>query len=259
MKQRLLAVARMAGLLPALDAARFLKASRESKRENSAFLKVHPDFAPPPLWWMHDMYRHTSFRLYWESGRQTAAALAAKIDRHVDATRPKIADWGCGLSRVIRHLPDRYQCVGFDYNKHAVDWATEHIDGVRFARNSLLPPLPAEDGSFDALYALSVFTHLSARAHEEWVREIHRVLAPGGVFLGAFHMTPNENQLLAGERAKFDKGELVVRSGVKEGSRTFVAYHPEPYVRALLSGSFEILEGPAEFFSQSLFVARKKP
>ncbi len=83
------------------------------------------------------------------------------------------------------------------------------------------------------------------------------MLVPGGVFLGAFHMTPGEGQLLAEEQRRFDAGDLVVRGHVKEGSRANVAYHPEAYLRARLFDGFQVLEGPTPFFGQSLFVVRK--
>lgn len=262
MKQRLLAAARGLGLLPALDAVRFLRSRTASAAENRRFLDAHPDFDPPPLWWMHDMYRHTSFELYWRTGAATAAALAARIDAHVTAERQRVdavrvADWGCGLARVLRHLPERYQRTGFDYNEHAVAWCAEHVKGAQFFHNGLYPPLPAAAASFDALYALSVFTHLSEEAHRAWIADIARALAPGGIFLGAFHMRPPPGQLLPEEMARFDAGKLVVRANVKEGSRTFVAYHPEAYLRRELLQGWEILEEPAEFFGQTLFVARR--
>jgi SAM-dependent methyltransferase len=247
----------MLGLLPALDAARFICAKWRTSEENRAFLSTHPDFVAPPLWWMHDMYRHTSFDLYWRTGAATAAGLTARIDRYVEAGAPRIADWGCGLARVLRHLPDRYGRTGFDYNAQAVDWCTDHIKGARFLRNELRPPLPVEAASFDALYALSVFTHLSAEAHAAWIAEIARALTPGGIFIGAFHMAPAPGQLLPDEQAQFNKGELVVRGRVKEGSRIYVAYHPENYLREQLFRGWEMLEGPTEFFGQTLFVARR--
>ncbi len=257
MKQRLVSVARRLGLLPALDAARFMRAKWRTGEENRAFQVAHPDFVAPPLWWMHDMYRHTSFELYWQTGRATAAGVTERIDRHVKANTPRVADWGCGLARVLRHLPDRYERSGFDYNPNAITWCAEHIKGARFLRNGLRPPLPVDAASFDALYALSVFTHLSAEAHEAWIAEIARALAPGGVFIGAFHMNPAPGQLLPDEQAQFDRGNLVVRGGVKEGSRTYVAYHPEAYLRDHLFRGWEILEGPTEFFGQALFLARR--
>ena len=257
MKQRLLSIARGAGLLPLLDAARFMRAKWDSAEANARFCETHQDFAPPPLWWMHDMYRHTSFDLYWNTGKTTAAGLADRIDAHTKASRPRVADWGCGLSRVLRHLPERYERTGFDYNDRAIHWCAENIKGAQFFHNKLTPPLPAAEASFDALYALSVFTHLSAEAHDAWIHDIARVLAPGGIFLGAFHMNLAPGQLLPVEQARFDAGELVVRGRVKEGSRTYVAYHPESWLRDHLFHNWEILEEPAEFFGQTLFVARR--
>ncbi len=257
MKQRLVSLARGAGLLPAFDALRFMRSQWASAAQNARFREAHPDFDPPPLWWMHDMYRHTSYDLYWRTGQETAAALAACIDAHVRAGEPRVADWGCGLARVLRHLPERYRRTGFDYNAHAVNWCAEYIRDVQFFHNGLMPPLPASAASFDALYALSVFTHLSEEAHDAWIHDIARVLAPGGIFLGAFHMKLSPGQLLPEEQARFDAGKLVVRGRVKEGSRTYVAYHPESWLRAHLFHNWEILEGPLDFFGQSLFIARR--
>jgi len=257
-KQKLLSVARTLRLLPLLDTVRFLRVRTASVEDNERFLNEHPDFDAPPLWWMHDMYRHTSYAKYWRTGRETAAGIAERIDRYVDAIAPRVADWGCGLARVIRHLPDRYERTGFDYNSNAIRWDAHHVSGARFFKNELMPPLPAEDESFDALYALSVFTHLSEEAHEKWIAEIERVLAPGGIFLGAFHMRPGAGQLLPGEQAQFDAGDLVVRGAVKEGSRTYTAYHPERYLRERLLRQFEIVDGPTDFFGQTLFVARRR-
>lgn len=257
-KQKLLSVARSLRLLPLLDAVRFMRVRAHNAEDNARFLNEHPEFDPPPLWWMHDMYRHTSYAQYWRTGRETAAGIAECIDRFIDAPRPRVADWGCGLARVIRHLPGHYERTGFDYNPNAIGWDAEHINDVRFLENDLMPPLPVEAESFDALYALSVFTHLSAEAHEKWIAEIERVLAPGGIFLGAFHMRPEAGQLLPGEQARFDAGDLVVRGAVKEGSRTYTAYHPERYLREQLLRGFDIVEGPTDFFGQTLFVARKR-
>ena len=257
MKQRLVSLARQLGVLPALDAARFIRSKWRTSAENQAFLAAHPDFVAPPLWWMHDMYRHTSFELYWRTGKAMAARIVEHIDQHVQLPAPRIADWGCGLARLVRHLPDRYHCTGFDYNAGAIRWCAEHIRSATFLHNELRPPLAVEAASFDALYARSVFTHLSADAHSAWIAEFARVLAPGGVFIGTFHMNPAPGQLLPGEQAQFDRGELVVRGRVKEGSRTYVAYHPEAYLREDLFRGWEILGGPDKFFGQTLFIARR--
>lgn len=203
------------------------------------------------------MYSHASYRLYDQTGADTAKSLAALIASSIAARGPSVADWGCGMGRVLRHLPDTYQLTGFDYNKAAINWCARSIPRARFFANDLMPPLPAEAEAFDAVYALSVFTHLSARGHEAWIAEIERVLRPGGVFIGAFHMRPAEGQLLPDERRLFDSGALVTREGVAEGGRTFTTFHPEAYLRGRLLAHFDIVEGPLDFFGQTAFVARR--
>lgn len=258
-KQRLLAAARLTRALPLLDRVRFMQSKRQSALGNKKFLEEHKHFSPPPLWWMHDMYRHTSYDLYWRTGQAAAQTIASKIDAYCGKPMPRVADWGCGLARVIRHLPRNYVRSGFDYNPEAIRWCAEHIDGVAFHANGLSPPLPAPENSFDAIYALSVFTHLSEKGHEAWIGEIRRVLAPSGIFLAAFHMRPAPGQLLKREQERFNNGLLVVRGKTKEGSRTFTAYHPEKYLRETLFRDFEILEEPMDFFGQTLFVVRRLP
>ena len=54
------------------------------------------------------------------------------------------------------------------------------------AQGTLLPHLPLEDRSVDAIYAGSVFTHI-AELEEAWLLELRRVLVPGGFALISFH------------------------------------------------------------------------
>lgn len=257
-KQKLLDIARRARLLPLLERVRFLRSKHQSAPANAAFRNMNPEFTPPPLWWMHDMYRHTSFDLYWQTGKETADVIAQKIDQHCAVTHPRVADWGCGLARVLRHLPARYERTGLDYNHRAIAWAREQFGDIAFHENELLPPLPAMDAQFDCVYALSVFTHLSEAAHMLWINEIDRVLAPGGILIAAFHMRPYAGQLLPAEQKQFDSGALVVRGGVKEGSRIFTAHHPEIFLRNRLFANFDIVEGPFDIFGQEAFTVRKR-
>ncbi|MDE6624232.1 MAG: class I SAM-dependent methyltransferase [Alistipes sp.] len=57
--------------------------------------------------------------------------------------------------------------------------------GVEF-RQATVPPLPFDDGSFDCVISFQVIEHIERDA--EFVREIHRVLRPGGRFVVT---TPN--------------------------------------------------------------------
>ncbi len=54
---------------------------------------------------------------------------------------------------------------------------------MTFATNRVLPPLAFEDGLFDLVYAVSVFTHIDRFQQKEWLKEFRRLLRPGGALL----------------------------------------------------------------------------
>jgi len=51
----------------------------------------------------------------------------------------------------------------------------------------LFPPTGFADASFDAIYGISVMTHLTAAARDAWLEELARLLRPGGIALVTFN------------------------------------------------------------------------
>lgn len=256
-RQTVLATARHTGLLPLLEKRHFARSEKASAEDNAKWLAEHPNFRAPPLWWMHDMYAHTSYRQYWQTGKRDAAALLALLEEYGEGPLDRIAEWGCGLGRLLRHFPKEMARTGYDYNDEAIAWCRENLKGVDFRTNSLMPPLDTEAGTFDAVYAVSVFTHLSSEAHDAWAAEIFRVLRPGGLFAFTVHGVVSPKRLLPAEYRRFKRGELVTRGHVKEGSRIYTAYHPRDYVHNHLMKDFEVLYGPMPGLGQMLYIARR--
>jgi SAM-dependent methyltransferase len=249
---------RAVGLLRVAEIFHFLHSAYRSRKTNEQFLRQNSEFKTPSLWWMHDMYAHTSYPFYVTSGAEHAGWISEMIDKHVENSNPKVAEWGCGLGRLTRHMPDRYTVYGFDYNVDAINWCRSNFSNACFLINALMPPLPAGDQDFDALFSVSVFTHLSKDAHKQWIEEIARVLAPNGILLASFHGERQAAGLLNHEQKQFTAGDLVVRAKVPEGSRIFVAYHPEAFVRELLAPHFDIIDGPLDALGQTVWIARKR-
>lgn len=203
------------------------------------------------------MYGHASFDRYWRSGEAHAAVIADALRARTGLDRMRVAEWGCGMGRITRHLEADHDVTGFDYNPAAAAWCAEHLDG-RYAVNGLMPPLPSEADAFDALFAVSVLTHLSAAAHEAWAAELMRVLRPGGVALLTVHGAPEPGRLLPPERTAFDAGRLVTRGHVTEGRRPFVAYQPDAFMRGLLTRAGLTPDGPHELgLGQTVWFATK--
>lgn len=257
LRQKAVAVARGAGVLPALERVHYLMSLARSRVQNRSFLAQNPDFTVPPMWWMHDMYAHTNIRAYVDTGVSHAETISAVIEREFGDKAVAVADWGCGLGRVIRFLPARHRRFGFDCNAAAIDWCLAHVEGVEFEAHRALPPLSAAAGAFDFVYSISVLTHLSQSAGQLWMDEIRRVLKPGGVFFFTVHGAGQIRSLSAQERAEFALGKPIYRGKVQEGSRIYVAYHPERFLRETLFRDFEIVEGPVQVFGQEGWVLRK--
>jgi SAM-dependent methyltransferase len=208
-------------------------------RANRAFARQHPDFAFPPSYYIYETYT-LDYRAYFEDGRQTAKEIMALLQQHINlnGVGKTIVDWGCGPGRVVRHLPVAaagHRIVGCDYNDVYVQWCSNNIKEVTFLKNELLPPLPLPAASADAVYGLSIFTHLSATAHDAWAKELYRVLKPGGVLLLTVQGDTSSHKLLAGELAQYQKGQLIVRGFEKEGHRLFAAFQPPAFMRQLFS------------------------
>ncbi len=95
-------------------------------------------------------------------------------------------DFGCSSGRVVRVLkafaPD-VNWYGCDPIADAVTWASEHVRGVTFDVSPERPPLAYADESLDFVYAISIWSHFSLRAARVWLREMKRILKPGGVLL----------------------------------------------------------------------------
>ena len=255
LRQALLWIARKLGLLPVLERVHFWRELARRRKDNAVFTKEIS--APlPPLWWVHDMYGHCLYRQYWNTGKASAQKIDQVLLSAGVTPDAHIAEWGCGMGRILRHMPESYERYGFDYNSEAIKWCSEHLSG-NWQVNGLMPPLPMDDESLDAVFAISVFTHLSGEAHFAWVREIYRVLKPGGIFMPSFHSTPKAGQLLPHEQARFDRGKLVVRGDVKEGSRIYTSYHPRHFVENELLIDFNAAQPPMSAFGQTLYIMRK--
>jgi len=181
---------------------------------------------------------------FLRSGRAGYDAIAA----HVPLNKlESVLDFGCGCGRVTRWWGDFKGAVaGSDTSAAAIDWCRTNLPFARFETNALAPPLVFADESFDLVYALSVFTHLTADLQLAWRDELRRVLRPGGLLLVTTHGRSYVPRLGDDERVRFESGELVVRWAEVAGTNLCSAYHPERYLRETFADGFAFLELEAE-------------
>jgi len=237
-------ILRNTGMIYAFDHLRFQYLLRKNSAKNTAFLKENPAVVLPPDYLMYESFQ-LDYRKYYVDSRDTANWLCGLLQAHGLPANAAILDWGCGPGRIIRHLPSLLpvttEFTGTDYNETTVEWCQNKLPGIRFFKNKLSPPLAFEPASFDAIYGISIFTHLSEAMHLAWSQELQRVLKPGGLLLLTAQGNAFAIKLLEHERKEFQKGKLVVRGKVKEGHRTYSAFQPPEYFRNLFK-DLDVLE-----------------
>ena len=92
-------------------------------------------------------------------------------------------DFGCSSGRVVRVLAAAYpelEWHGCDPITDAIGWAREHLEGISFEQSPEYPPLPYEEAKFDFVFAISIWSHFAEGAALDWLREMRRVIKPGG-------------------------------------------------------------------------------
>ncbi len=92
-------------------------------------------------------------------------------------------DFGCSSGRVVRVLAaalPELEWHGCDPIDDAIEWAQANLPGIAFERSPEYPPLPYADASFDAVYAISIWSHFAEGAALDWLAEMRRIVKPGG-------------------------------------------------------------------------------
>ncbi len=151
--------------------------------------------------------------------------------RHADLTpTDTVLDVGCGVGRIAvqltQHLAPEGQYIGFDVGAAGIAWCQHHVaplhPGFAFVHLNLFHPLynpagtlsathqrwPVPSASIDVVFLTSVFTHLTAAETRQYLREIARVLKPGGRCLGTWFLL-DEARMPDGAdyRLSFTEGE----------------------------------------------------
>lgn len=96
---------------------------------------------------------------------------------------PKILDFGCGCGRVLPWLQMIYpsaKAYGCDIESDLAGWLRDNLRDAEISVTDHQPPLPFPNNFFDAVYSISVFTHLPEDMQFAWLRELGRVTKPGG-------------------------------------------------------------------------------
>jgi SAM-dependent methyltransferase len=145
-------------------------------------------------------------RYFLASARREADRLAGVCGLQPSG---RVLDVGCGPGRLAIGILDRLGAVaeyrGVDVHRPSIEWCrrnlgrdnpTFHFDHIDVANARYNPAggegactvrLPGGQGAYDVVYLYSVFSHMLPADVRGYLREMRRVLAPGGtIFFTAF-------------------------------------------------------------------------
>lgn len=144
----------------------------------------------------------------------------------------------------MRHFTEEAkscQLWGCDIDEASIAWLEEHLcPPLHVFRNSTEPVLPHPDGTFDLIWAVSVFTHLTD-TWSSWLLELRRVLADDGLLYVTF-MGSGACQDIAGEAWDDDLyGMNVLRNGQGWDSGGPMVLHSPWWITSHWGRAFEIV------------------
>lgn len=196
--------------------------------------------------------------------------LLASIGRRLDSF-DTILDFGCGCGRVLRFLADSAPASRFhatDIDPAPIEWGRRNLPAIQWSANGFEPPLPFGDGTFDLVYAISVFSHLDEGFQNAWLAELERVARPGAILILTVHGESLAASLAASERRTLDEKGILFCKGATgrlklDGLPDFYqsTFHKRSYIEAVWSRHFDVI-GYAERAIdgyQDAVLLRKRP
>ena len=251
--------------LAILDKFNYAYSSLKYLAKNINYRKQNPDFAFPPNYYLYETYR-LDYKQYKEDGELTAKEIIEWTSKYIQG-QFKILEWGCGVGRIIRHIPDLVEknsiFFGIDINEKMINWNSANISNINFQKIDYCTPTFFDKNEFNLVFALSVFTHIEFKFQADWLAEIQRITSDNGIFLFTTHgkkyeinLDPNEKEIL------HNQGALTIDYKQK-GHRMMSTYNNYESFKIVVQDYFEILEYysgveyPEKAGGQDLWIVRK--
>lgn len=244
------AAKRLPAVRLAAAALRYVEHRARLRREDRIHRRGEQSGLPPPRlrFRVHGALDAGS---YVTVGAAVAAVVADALESAQLPASPAILDFGCGPGRVISHLGRRetdWRLFGCDIDEEAIAWARRNLgDMAAFETTDPRPALPYPDRSFDAVYTVSVFTHLDEELQLAWLSELRRILKPGGILLATTHGPLTFSACAPAERRTLDRKGFLYRRGHTglfklDGLPSFyqTTFHTPEYVARVWARTFDI-------------------
>src|ERR1700680_1839493 len=152
-------------------------------------------------------------RHWWYAGMRRVAL--AVLGHALDGRRGlRILDAGCGTGGTTTELRRFGEVIGVDLAWAALEPARAR--GLNLLARASIEQLPFQGATFDAATSFEVVYHLGVGSDTSALREIHRVLKPGGLFMlrvPAHDWLRGEHDRLVHTRHRYTRGEVLSKLG----------------------------------------------
>jgi len=171
---------------------------------------------------------HLGEEYFWLSGQNTLVERQLKpcleaVARKAAPGAIRILDLGCGPGNTLTRFSRYGNVYGLDSSPHALSFTRSR--GVKRIFSGECTAIPIASASFDCVLALDVLEHIAD--DESAMREIARVLRPGGLFfftVPAFMSLWRYHDVMYGHHRRYTKAEFtekVMRAGLEISSCHF--------------------------------------
>jgi SAM-dependent methyltransferase len=132
--------------------------------------------------------------------------------------KKKIYDLGCGIGRHTHFFASKgYSVYASDISERAVQETKKWITAESLQADIIPCPMskiPNPQNFFDLVIAFHVIYHGYRETVEQTIKEVFRVLKPGGLFFGTFNAL-DEFSLIGGDLV--DRNTIIHRGGLEDG------------------------------------------
>jgi cyclopropane fatty-acyl-phospholipid synthase-like methyltransferase len=192
------------GAFKVADIAAILKQQAPLLRSLAQEKHVVPDIHPNDM--LFDFLvgafpnnNQAAIEAYIRGGEDCARKFAALCAKHLTKQHPTILEFASGYGRVSRYakqiMPDA-EWVCSDVHPKAVDFIADKMALVSFL-SSARPQDWTADRSFDAVFALSFFSHMPKATFGSWLARLFQSVSPGGVLIFTTHGEASLDQMKA--------------------------------------------------------------
>ena len=149
------------------------------------------------------------------------ALVLSRLPRHLQGGdgQPRILDAGCGTGAMAIKLSGIGTVTAMDFSPHALHFC--RLRGLPHLVAGSINALPFASGAFDAVVCLDVLYHAAVTDDQQAIRELTRVLRPGGLLLlnlPAYEWLRGQHDVVIHTRRRYTRKrilQLVTAAGLK--------------------------------------------